>query len=198
MSEGLFVVIEGIDGAGKTTVAKELTRRLNELGIKSVYTYEPFYKFSVDFITTYWEDLDPILQTLIMALDRYYHIKKEVIPYLNSGYVVISDRYYYSSIAYQGAQGIDINWILSVNRYVLKPKLAIYLDVEPDVGLMRKRRSETRIKELESNLELIRRAREIYLELVGRGELILIDAMRDLNSVLCEVFDLVIKYVRAS
>ncbi len=197
MSEGSFIVIEGIDGAGKTTVAKELTRRLNGLGIKSIYTYEPFYKFSADFITAYWGDLDPILQTLIMALDRYYHIKKEVIPYLNSGYVVISDRYYYSSIAYQGAQGADINWILSVNRYVLRPKLAIYLDVEPDVGLMRKKHSATRVKELESNLELIKRAREIYLELVRRGELILVDAMRDLNSVLDEVFNLIIKYVKA-
>jgi len=197
LSEGSFIVIEGIDGAGKTTVAKELTRRLNGLGIKSIYTYEPFYKFSADFITAYWGDLDPILQTLIMALDRYYHIKKEVIPYLNSGYVVISDRYYYSSIAYQGAQGADINWILSVNRYVLRPKLAIYLDVEPDVGLMRKKHSATRVKELESNLELIKRAREIYLELVRRGELILVDAMRDLNSVLDEVFNLIIKYVKA-
>lgn len=190
----MFVVIEGVDGSGKTTLAKEVVRRLESLGIKAKYTYEPYNQLFVEIMSKYWSELDPLLQTLIMALDRYYHVRKEVIPYLNAGYVVVCDRYYYSSLAYQGAQGVDVEWIISVNKFVPKPNLAIYLDVDPEEGLRRKERSTTRIKELEADLNIIKRARDIYLELVKQGELILIDAMRAFELVFNDVFNLILRY----
>jgi len=198
LSEGILIVIEGIDGAGKTSVSKEVTRRLEDLGFKAIYTYEPYTQFIVNVVNEYWSEIDPVVQTLLMAADRYYHISKVILPYMSSGYVVISDRYYYSSLAYQGAQGVDLQWILDVNKFVVKPKLAVYLDVDPEVGLKRKKLSTTRIKGVEADIELIKRARKIYLDLVSRGELLLIDGRLDLGKVVDEVMGHIFKLIRGS
>ena len=195
LSDGVLIVIEGIDGARKTSVAKEVVSRLNGLGVKTVYTYEPYTPFIVEVMSKYWDELDPIMQTLLMTADRYYHVRKVITPYIQQGFTVVSDRYYYSTLAYQGAQGVDINWILTLNNFVIKPTIAIYLDVEPIVGLSRKKSSTTRIKQLESDLELISKARDIYLNLVTRGELLLVNAMADLKVVVDEVFKVILKYL---
>ncbi|MEM2157943.1 MAG: dTMP kinase, partial [Sulfolobales archaeon] len=166
MSEGVLIVVEGIDGAGKTSVSGEVVSRLSNLGFKTVYTYEPYTPFITEVINEYWDEIDPIVLTLLMAADRYYHINRVILPHLRSGHIVISDRYYYSSIAYQGAQGVDTQWIAEVNKFVIKPKLAIYLDVDPEVGLTRKKVSNTRVKSIEANIEMIRKARSIYLDLI--------------------------------
>lgn len=196
MSEGILIVIEGVDGAGKTSVSKEVTRRLKDLGFKAVYTYEPYTQFIVNIVNEYWSEIDPTVQTLLMAADRYYHISKVILPYMRSGHVVISDRYYYSSLAYQGAQGVDLQWILDVNKFVVKPKLAIYLDVDPEVGLKRKESSTTRVRSIEADLELVKRARKIYLDLVSHGELLLIDGRLDLRRVVDEVMSHIFTLIR--
>ncbi len=193
LNSGALIVIEGIDGAGKTSVSKEVVSKLNDLGIKAVYTYEPYTPFIVEIMSKYWDELDPIMQTLLMTADRYYHIKNVILPYIQQGFTVVSDRYYYSTLAYQGAQGVDINWILTLNNFIIKPTIAIYLDVEPTVGLSRKKYSTTKIRQLESDLELIRRARDIYLNLVTRGELLLVNAMTDFKVVVNEVLEAILK-----
>jgi len=195
LSRGHLVVIEGIDGAGKTAISKEVVNRLTSIGIQALYTYEPYETPFTDLIKHYGRGLDPVLQTLLMAADRYYHVKEVIEPYLRSGYLVVSDRYYYSSIAYQGGQGVDIEWIINVNKFVPKPSLAIYLDVRPEVGLERKKYSDTRIKYLQDDMKLLHTARDIYLGLVGRGELIFVNAERDFNSVLSDVLRIVYEFL---
>ncbi|MEM4519349.1 MAG: dTMP kinase [Sulfolobales archaeon] len=198
MSEGVLIVVEGIDGAGKTSVSGEVVSRLSNLGFKTVYTYEPYTPFITEVINEYWDEIDPIVLTLLMAADRYYHINRVILPYLRSGHIVISDRYYYSSIAYQGAQGVDTQWIAEVNKFVIKPKLAIYLDVDPEVGLTRKKVSNTRVKSIEANIEMIRKARSIYLDLISRGELVLVNARDELSRVVDEVMKHVLEVIKAS
>lgn len=198
MSEGVLIVVEGIDGAGKTSVSGEVVSRLSNLGFKTVYTYEPYTPFITEVINEYWDEIDPIVLTLLMAADRYYHINRVILPHLRSGHIVISDRYYYSSIAYQGAQGVDTQWIAEVNKFVIKPKLAIYLDVDPEVGLTRKKVSNTRVKSIEANIEMIRKARSIYLDLISRGELVLVNARDELSCVVDEVMKHVLEVIKAS
>ncbi len=193
LSEGVLIVIEGIDGAGKTSVSEEVVLRLKNLGFKAIYTCEPYTHFIVDIMNKYWVEIDPIMQTLLMAADRYYHINKVVVPHIRSGYVVVSDRYYYSSVAYQGAQGVDLQWILDINKFAVRPKLAIYLDIDPEVGLKRKKTSSTRVKSIEDDFELVKRARDIYLDLVTRGELILVDGRPNLKDVINEVMKHILK-----
>jgi len=184
--KGKLIVLEGIDGAGKTTVAKALVDELKRKGFNALYTYEPFDKELISILNKKGSALGGIFEALIMAADRYSHIECLVKPALRDGMIVIMDRYYYSSLAYQGAHGVPLEWIRTLNSFALQPDLAIYLDVPEEVGLQRKRSSTTRIPYLESSKDFTKKVREIYLDLVRNGELILVDGTQNLNRVLLE------------
>ena len=191
-SKGAFIVLEGIDGSGKTTVAKMLLEKLTNMGYSVAYTYEPTDSDIVTIVKTKYRDFrDPFIDALTFALDRLIHIKAEIKPLLERGFVVILDRYFYSSVAYQSASGAPPEWVMEVNKWTLKPDLAIYLDVEPEVALMRKKATKSRFAEFEE-LSLLRKAREVYLELVKLGLLTLVDASRRVNEVYQDVENLVV------
>ncbi|MEM4528696.1 MAG: dTMP kinase [Desulfurococcaceae archaeon] len=184
---GFFIVFEGLDGAGKTTIAKMLTERLNEMGLKTIYTYEPTDSDIVKLLKTSFSELrDPFIDALVFALDRLIHIKTEIVPAIEQGYIVICDRYLYSSVAYQSAHGAPFDWILEINRYAIKPNIAIYLDVDPSTALRRKTGYESRFPEFEK-YELLAKVREAYFRLVSMGLLKLIDASREITEVYRDV-----------
>ncbi|MEM1628280.1 MAG: dTMP kinase [Desulfurococcaceae archaeon] len=184
---GFFIVFEGLDGAGKTTIAKMLTERLNEMGFKTIYTYEPTDSDIVKLLKTSFSELrDPFIDALVFALDRLIHIKTEIVPAIEQGYIVICDRYLYSSVAYQSAHGAPFDWILEINRYAIKPNIAIYLDVDPSTALRRKTGYESRFPEFEK-YELLAKVREAYFRLVSMGLLKLIDASREITEVYRDV-----------
>lgn len=194
-NRGVFIVLEGIDGSGKTSIASMIINELSIKGFKTLYTFEPTDSEIVNLVKTKLGDLrDPYIDTLTFALDRLLHVKSKIIPALEQGYVVVCDRYYYSSVAYQGAQGAPIEWILEVNKWILKPDIAIYLDVEPAIAIKRKSGISSRFPEFEK-LELQYKIREIYLKLVELGLLVLIDASRSLNDVYSDVRKLVFKTI---
>ncbi len=185
---GAIVAIEGLDGAGKTTIAKWLVEQLNGMGVKAEYTYEPTDSRFVEALKSYSSIRTPQLDALIYAADRLVHLYRVVIPLIDQGYVVVMDRYFYSSVAYQGAMGIPISWIMEVNKYAIPPDLAIYIDVDPEVGLdrVRSKNAARRFEEYES-LKLLREARRIYLKLVEEGLLVYVNGMRPLEEVEAEV-----------
>lgn len=192
---GFFVVLEGIDGSGKTTIANLLLDKLSSKGFKVLYTYEPTDHEIVTLMRTKYRELrDPYVDTLVFALDRLIHVKEKISPYLSRGYIVISDRYMYSSIAYQSAMGAPMEWVMMVNQWALKPNLAIYLDIEPEEALNRRRGLESRFPEFEK-VEFLRKVREIYLKLVEKGMLIYVNAMQPLEVVYKNVEGLVLEYL---
>ncbi|MEM4904060.1 MAG: dTMP kinase [Desulfurococcaceae archaeon] len=194
---GLFVVLEGSDGSGKTTVASMLVEKLSKLGYSVAYTYEPTDSEVVTLMKTKYRDLrDPYIDALTFALDRLLHVKITIKPLLEKGYVVVSDRYFYSSAAYQSACGAPLEWVLEVNAWALKPDIAVYLDVEPELALKRKLGSSSRFPEFEEVL-LLRRVREAYLELVKRGLLIKVDASRSVEEVYSDVEGAVLGALRS-
>jgi dTMP kinase len=191
----LFVVLEGIDGSGKTTIAKMLVERLRVMGYNAEYTFEPTDSEIVELIRgVYRAYRDAYIDALAFALDRLIHLKRRVIPLLEEGYIVVSDRYMYSSIAYQTASGAPLEWVMEVNRWALKPDLAIYLDVDPLTGLKRRQSMESRFPEFEK-LEFIERVRRVYLELVSRGLLVKVDASRPVEEVYKDVERLVVEHL---
>jgi dTMP kinase len=191
----LFVVLEGIDGSGKTTIAKMLVERLRVMGYNAEYTFEPTDSEIVELIRgVYRAYRDAYIDALAFALDRLIHLKRRVIPLLEEGYIVVSDRYMYSSIAYQTASGAPLEWVMEVNRWALKPDLAIYLDVDPLTGLKRRQSMESRFPEFEK-LEFIERVRRVYLELVSRGLLVEVDASRPVEEVYKDVERLVVEHL---
>jgi len=144
--KGLFIVLEGIDGSGITTHSKLLVEKLKENGYSAVYTKEPtdgpIGKIIRELLRT--EKPDPRLLSLLFATDRYWHCfedpslpgEKGILGALEKGYIVVSDRYLYSSLAYQG-KDVGVDWIMNLNKWVLVPNIVIYLKINADIALQR-------------------------------------------------------------
>jgi dTMP kinase len=193
-TKGTFICIEGLDGCGKTTQAKLLAKKLGK-SHNAVYTAEP----SRGNIGTYIRNsylygekrLSIVLEALLFAADRIEHVENEVIPTLNKGQLVISDRYVYSSLAYQGAAGLSIDWIETVNEHALKPDLAVFIDVNPEAVVNRLKPEKSVMEDLETQ----KKVREIYLKFVKDGRLTRIDGGKSKNEVAEEVYNLVAKFL---
>lgn len=128
---GTFIVIEGADGAGTTTISKRVSEEL-----ESRLTFEPTDKKigeKVDEIISS-EDYTPESTALSFASDRMIHLEERIIPWLEQGLTVITDRYYHSSIVYQPIMGADRDWVEQINREAIKPDLTIILDISAEIG----------------------------------------------------------------
>jgi dTMP kinase len=108
---------------------------------------------------------------LLFAADRLEHVENEVLPALRQGRLVVSDRYVYSSLAYQGAAGLSLEWIEKINEHAPRPDFAIFIDVDPKIVMQRLKPN----KSVMENLEMQQKVREIYLKFVAKGELTRID-----------------------
>ncbi len=140
--QGLFLVFEGIDGSGKSTQARLLYETLVKRGIKAVLTKEPtdgpfgkklrqLAQKGRDQITLQ-EEYDLFMQ------DRAEHVEKELMPQLDQGAVVVCDRYFYSTMAYQGALGLDPEAVYQENsRRFPTPDKVLYIAVSPTMGRSR-------------------------------------------------------------
>lgn len=172
--KGFFICVEGLDGCGKTTQTKLLVHRLKN-SYNAVYTAEPSQGKIGQFVKEYCllarKRGSVVIEALLFAADRFEHVETEIAPAVKEGKLVISDRYVYSSLAYQGAAGLDLNWIRKINEHSIRPDLAIFIDVEPETVVQRLKPK----KSVMENLETQRRVREIYLKFVDKGELVRID-----------------------
>lgn len=191
-SRGAFICIEGLDGSGKTTQAKILVKNLRRKGFDAVYTTEPSVgkvgKLIRSFVLDRKERVPTALEALLFAADRVDHMENVIKPLLKQGRVVVCDRYVYSTLAYQGAAGLDLNWIELVNRFALKPDLALLVDVPSDVVVQRLKRKKT-VMETKRNQEKVR---EVYLKLATDKQLTLIDGDRPVRQVADDVLKAVL------
>jgi dTMP kinase len=180
--KGAFIVVEGLDGSGKTTQAKLLAAKLQK-SHNAIYTAEPSKGKIGKFIRNrilYGETRPPTaVEALLFAADRIEHIQNEVSPALEEGKLVVSDRYLFSSLAYQGSAGLNLQWIENVNANALKPDLALFIDVDPETVLARLKRK----KSVMENLETQRKVREVYLKYVQNGELSEINGNKPVKAV---------------
>ena len=192
---GAFVCIEGLDGCGKTTHAKRLEKKLSK-SHNAVYTAEPSRGRIGTFIRKRYlyskKRLSSIAEALLFAADRLEHVENEILPALRRGKLVISDRYIYSSLAYQGASGLSLEWIEKINQHALRADLAVFIDVDPKI-VMRRLKPMRSVME---NLKTQRRVREIYLKFVEKGELVRIDGNRSKAEVSEELITVVQSFLR--
>jgi len=191
---GKFIVFEGIDGAGKSTQAKLLGKWFEERGYEVVITKEPtdtaFGKLIRKLVLTGGEEgiidgarISHEAEALLFAADRAEHVNKLIKPALESGKVVISDRYFYSSLAYQWARGLDLDWLIDLNRFAIRPDLVILLDLPVKESM--KRISDRSIEnEFDRIFELQKKVRENYLKLVELfPEIKIVNAFEDVETV---------------
>jgi dTMP kinase len=193
--KGAFICIEGLDGCGKTTQAKLLVKRLQK-SHNAVYTAEPSRGKIGAFIRKsclYGEKrLSSVVEALLFAADRLEHVENEVLPALRQGRLVVSDRYVYSSLAYQGAAGLSLEWIEKINEHALRPDFAIFIDVDPKIVMQRLKPN----KSVMENLETQRKVREIYLKYVTKGELTRIDGDKPQKEVAEALSAVVLKFLK--
>ena len=193
--KGAFICVEGLDGCGKTTQTKLLVERLKKKGYDAVYTAEPSRGEIGSFIKEYClhgeTRVSSIVEALLFAADRFEHVKKEVIPALNEGKLVVSDRYVYSSLAYQGAAGLDLEWIEKINEHAIRPALALFIDVEPETVIQRLKPK----KSVMENLGTQRKVREVYVKFVEKGELVKIDGNNSKKEVADDILTVVLGFL---
>jgi dTMP kinase len=192
--KGAFICIEGLDGSGKTTQAKLLAKKL-EKSHNAVYTAEPSRGKIGTFIRErclYGEKrLSSVIEALLFAADRIEHVETEVLPALHQGKLVISDRYLYSSLAYQGAAGLSLGWIEKINEHALRPDLAVFIDVDLKTVMNRLKYK----KSVMENMETLQKVRDVYLKFVAKGELVRLDGNRAKDEVSEALSAMVLKFL---
>ena len=155
-----LIVLEGLDGAGTTTQARRLVAHLIAKGGKAHLTREPsdgpIGQLIRQMLTgSHAIEGQSIAQStfgLLFAADRLDHLQREVDVQIAAGAIVVSDRYYHSSLAYQGT-GADRDWITLLNARARKPDLTIFLQVRPEVAAAR-RMSAGRVQELFEDMRM--------------------------------------------
>ncbi|TEU06382.1 dTMP kinase [Candidatus Bathyarchaeota archaeon] len=194
---GLFICIEGLDASGKTTHARRLVWNLQKRGFEAIYTTEPSVgeigKFIRKYVLQRRKRVPSVVEALLFAVDRVDHVEKEIKPALQEGKIVVSDRYVYSSLAYQGAAGLDIKWIEEINELALPSDLAIYIDVPAEV-VVRRLRGRRSVME---RLKIQRKVREVYMRLVKNGSLIPVDGNRPRDEVSKDVLTIVLDFLKS-
>ncbi len=179
LNKGIFITIEGGEGAGKTTLIERLSEALRQKGLKVMTTREPGGIPIAEQIRTVILDpahtmMDARTEALLYAAARRQHLVEKVLPALERDFIVICDRFVDSSLAYQGyARGLGMDEVWEINKFAIQdtmPQLTLFMDVSPEVGLSRIMASADR--EL-NRLDLERqsfheRVREGYKQLLER------------------------------
>jgi dTMP kinase len=196
---GRFIVFEGLDGSGVTTQAELLRSWLHKQGHEAILTKEPSdgpagaivrlslaKRLASKPTTSVAEPLDAHALALLFAADRMDHIHNEILPRLRSGVVVVSDRYYLSSYAYQSLE-VDLGWVKQINSKCIKPDLTLLIDVPAEICKKRMDRQRWHV-ELYEDVEKLARVRQNYLEiardlLVAGEKIELIDGNQPANTV---------------
>lgn len=211
-NDGIFVVFEGIDGAGTTTQAARYASFLRGRRRLAHVTREPsggpigsLLRLALtQRLTLPSRHRDPMM-ALLFAADRIDHIESEVAPHLRDGYVVISDRYELSSIIYQsiGVEDVEerkkfVSWIREANRYALRPDVTIVVDVDPETAEQR-RRARGGASELFEEPELQTRLARAYLraeEITPDARIVHVDGNGDMDSVTSAIIHALAPFVR--
>jgi dTMP kinase len=193
--KGNFIVIEGLDGSGKTTQAKLLSKRLYQ-SHKVWLTAEPSRGKTGTFIRDYClygeKRLPTEAEALLFAADRVEHMHSEILPALEEGKIVVCDRYVYSSLAYQGSAGLSLDWIRTINARALQPDFAFFIDVAPERVLERLQRKRSVMETLATQ----QKVREVYLKFVEKGELVRIDGDKPKEAVAEALYEKVLDLLK--
>lgn len=187
---GKFIVFEGIDKSGKHTQAKLLVEHLHKKGEGVIYTQEPSPnnpagRLIKDWLAGKLDLTSGEAITLLYTADRHEHLKRVILPMLAEGKNVVCDRYFYSTIAYESAIfGVSQEWIRKLHENVRKPDVVIFIDIEPDVSLARKRaRPHDRLEKV----ELLEKVRDAYRKMAKEEGFFVVNGDRPKEEVFADV-----------
>ena len=193
--KGKFIVFEGIDGSGKTIQAQLLFEYLKKRGFDVILTREPtdgpIGKLIRSALKKKWKAANVTLQLLFSA-DRSHHLATEIIPSVEEGKIVISDRYAFSTIAY-GSLDIDEKWLEEINSKFIQPDVIFILDLPVDIAIDRIK-SNRSVIELFEEKEKLEKIRKTYLTLAEKyPNCYVIDATKSVEEIHSEIKEVVEK-----
>jgi dTMP kinase len=195
----IFIALEGIDGSGKSTQARQLAVLLRDKGHKVYTTFEPTDGPIGTLIRNVMKgemDADHKTIAALFVADRLDHVLNEqngILRMLREGYIVITDRYYFSSYAYHGTH-MDMDWVIGANSQssaILKPSVNVFIDVSPEVSFDRITRNRAST-ELYETLENLRNVRAKYLEafekLKNEERIVFVDGDQDPEAITMDIW----------
>jgi len=196
LKRGVLIAIEGIDGAGKSTQAEILKDRLEKRGFEVVLLKEPTsskWGKKIKEISKNTKSLDPGKELELFIKDRKFNVRNNILPALKNKKIVIVDRYYISTIAYQGARGIDKEAIREMNeKFAPKPDIIFILDINPEESLQRIKREREILFEEEN---FLREVRKNFLE-ININKTYVIDARLGVKEIADKIENLVLQYLK--
>jgi dTMP kinase len=203
--KGFLFLLEGIDGSGKSTACQRLSIILEDEGFNVVHLREPTNESP-------WGkeirersprgELSPTEELNLFLKDREWHIQNRILPALDEGKIVLLDRYFFATGAYQsGVTGIPWQEILRMNREDIKapePDVVFILDIDAETGLKRATGRENKANLQFEKLERLIRVRQTYLEIASQdiGEFMIIDASKSLEIVVNEIHGEIIQRIK--
>ena len=197
MQKGILIVFEGIDGSGKSTQAEILLERLQEEDFDAVYFREPSkgkWGRKIKKKALHSDSLSPEEELDLFQKDRRENVEKNLKPALKKKRIVILDRYYYSTIAYQGAKGIDEKLISRMNEeFIVEPDLVFIFDIDPQKGLERIENRKKKDKLFEREDYLVK-VREIFRSFKGE-KFVHIDALKSKEEIRKEIEEIVLQII---
>ena len=199
MKKGVFISLEGPEGAGKTSVLEALLPQLKEMGCELLTTREPggvaiSEKIREVILDKGHTAMDAKTELLLYIASRRQHLAEKVLPALGQGTWVLQDRFIDSSVAYQGygrgLAGDDVEWLNQFATDGLKPDLTLYFDIDVKEGLARIARDQEReVNRLDlEGLDLHERVRQGYLTILEKEpeRVVKIDASQPLEQVVAD------------
>lgn len=197
MSHGLFITMEGPEGAGKTTILQLLGESLESLGYDVLLTREPggisiSEQIREVILNKENTEMDGRTEALLYAAARRQHLVEIVIPALERGKIVLCDRFIDSSLAYQGyARALGMDEVYAINQFAIggvMPDITFFFDIDPVEGLKRIKKNDNReVNRLDlEELTFHEKVREGYLKVIDKWKerFIVIDASRELEEVM--------------
>lgn len=202
--KGIFITVEGPEGAGKTTIITKIVEQLKQENYPVLFTREPGGIKIAEQIRSIILDpnnteMDGRTEALLYAAARRQHLVEKVLPALKEGYIVLCDRFLDSSLAYQGyARGLGMDEVLSINEFAidnLMPSKTLYFDIEPEEGFKRINQNKDReINRLDlEKIDFHYKVREGYYLLLEKYKerMIKIDASQSIEDVYTETLQVI-------
>ena len=208
MKNGVIISFEGPDGSGKTSVLERIIPLLQAQGLSVLATREPggvaiAERIREVILDVHHVNMDYKTELLLYMAARRQHYVEKVLPALENGKIVLIDRFIDSSIAYQGAgRGLDEATITPLNDFATvgrKPEISVDVDIGSELGLQRiAQNAEREVNRLDlEKLDMHQRVRQGYLRLAEqeKDRIVTIDASRDLDSVVEEVYQVILQHL---
>jgi len=203
MKKGYMIVCDGSNGAGKTTIIKAIKEHLESLGKEILVTREPGgtpigEKIRNIVLSSETPEMCDITELMLFAAARAQHVQEKIVPAIQSGKIVISDRFDAATISFQHyARGLSLDLTIQLNNMALngfKPDINIILDLDPVIGLERVNSRGEGLDRLESEkIEFLKKARNGYLEQAKNDpdHFVVIDSSQPLEKVVSDVLKII-------